>query len=192
MAEQYKPPIGGIPSTLLNLTLSITKAFTGRITHLPSRKIVTGVLDGSINLVKALSDSNPEDEDQIRAIVNRLISEGDFYEGSRATILANIQKIKNQPAKEALTIGVDEVYSIGHILTDDIEDNGEQLRALLAEFLSTPEGVTFITSLLKIAVDEQTANIIALILIESLKGVVSKDKAAALSELQKKLVPELA
>jgi hypothetical protein len=192
MAEQYRPPIGGIPSTLLNLTLSITKAFTGRITHLPSRKIVTGVLDGSINLVKALSDSNPEDEDQIRAIVNKLITDGDFYEGSRQTILDNIQKVKNQPAREALTIGVDEVYNIGAILTDDIDDNGEQLRALLSEFLSTAEGVSFITSLLKIAVDEQTANIIALILIESLKGVVSKDKAETLNELKRKLIPELA
>lgn len=192
MAEKYKPPIGGIPSTLLNLTLSITKAFTGRITHLPSRKIVTGVLDGSINLVKALSDANPEDEDQIRAIVNKLITDGDFYEGSRETILANIQKVKNQPAREAMTIGVDEVYSIGHILTDEIEDNGEQLRTALSDFLSTPEGVTFITSLLKIIVDEQISNIIAMILIESLKGVVSKDKAAALNELKKKLMPELA
>lgn len=189
MADKYRPPIGGIPSTLIGLVLSITKAFTNRITHIPSRKIVAGMIEGSMNLVKALSDSNPEDEAQIRAIVNQLITDGDFYEGSRNTILSNIQKIKNQPAREALTIAVDEVYQLGNVLTDDIEDNGTQIRDQMADFLSTAEGVTFITNLLKIVVDEQTANIIALILIESLKGLVSEDKQAALVELQQKLMP---
>lgn len=189
MADKYKPPIGGIPSTLLNLVFSISKAFTSKITHLPSRQIVSGTLDGSISLVKALSDSNPDDEAQIRAIVNKMLSDGDFYTGSRTTILANIQKIGNEAARDALTIGTDQVYAIGRVLTDDITDNGDQVQQLLSDFLSTAEGVTFFTSLLKTVVDEQTANIIALILIESLKGVVSDDKAAALVELQKKLLP---
>jgi len=188
----YKPPIGGVPATVLKLLLNIAGAFTRRITHEPSRKIVDGFLFSFADLVTALSDADPQDDEQIKAVVNRLLTEGDFYEGSRQTILANIAKIENEDARTALTIALGVTYRIADVLTDEFDDNGEQLEEMLKVFLSGPDGVTFITALLKLVVDENTANLIALLLIEALKGVISEDQQAALEDLRERLAGSLA
>lgn len=191
MAE-YKPPIGGVPATVLKLLLNIAGAFTKRITHVPSRKIVDGFVTSFGELITALADTNPNDADQIRAVVNRLLTEGDFYEGSRQTITANINKIANDDVKTALLIATGVTYRVADVLTDEFDDNGAQLEEMLKVFLSGQDGVLFITSLLKTVVDDATANLIALLLIEALKGVISEDRAAALDDLKQRLQTEIA
>lgn len=186
MAE-YKPPIGGVPATVLKLLLNIAGAFTKRITHLPSRKIVDGFVDSFANLVTALSDANPNDPEQIRAVINKMLTQGDFYEGSRQTILANINKVGNEDARLALAIATGVTYRIADVLTDDVDDNGAQLEEMLRVFLSSEDGIEFITALLKMIVDDATANIIGLLLIEALKGVLSDDQQEALKDLRGKL-----
>lgn len=183
----YKPPIGGVPATVLKLLLNIAGAFTKRITHLPSRKIVDGFVDSFANLVTALSDADPNDPEQIRAVINKMLTEGDFYEGSRQTILANINKIGNEDARMALAIATGVTYRIADVLTDDVDDNGAQLEEMLRVFLSSEDGIQFITALLKMIVDDATANIIGLLLIEALKGVLSDDQQEALKDLRGKL-----
>lgn len=183
----YKPPIGGVPATVLKLLLNIAGAFTKRITHLPSRKIVDGFVDSFANLVTALSDADPNDPEQIRAVINKMLTEGDFYEGSRQTILANINKIGNEDARLALAIATGVTYRIADVLTDDVDDNGAQLEEMLRVFLSSEDGIQFITALLKMIVDDATANIIGLLLIEALKGVLSDDQQEALKDLRGKL-----
>lgn len=193
MADKpYKPPIGGVPATVLKLLLNIAGAFTKRITHEPSRLIVDGFVKSFSELVTSLSDTDPEDADQIRAIVNRMLTEGDFYKGSRQTVLANINKIDNEQARVALTIVLGVAYRVADVLTDDLGDNGYQLEEMLKQFLSGADGVTFITSLLRLVVDENTANLIALLLIEALKGIVTDDKQEALEELREKLAGQIA
>lgn len=183
----YKPPIGGVPATVLKLLLNIAGAFTKRITHLPSRKIVDGFVDSFANLVTALSDANPNDPEQIRAVINKLLTQGDFYEGSRQTILANINKVGNEDARLALAIATGVTYRLADVLTDDVDDNGAQLEEMLRVFLSSEDGIEFITALLKMIVDDATANIIGLLLIEALKGVLSDDQQEALKDLRGKL-----
>lgn len=190
MAE-YKPPIGGVPSTVLKLLLNIAGAFTKRISHAPSRKIVDGFLDSFANLVTALSDADPNDEKQILAVVNKLLTEGDFYEGSRQTILSNINKISNEDARLALAIATGVTYRLADVLTDEFDDNGAQLEEMLRVFLKSEDGIQFVTSLLKLIVDESTANIIGLLLIEALKGVLSDDQQEAVESLRKKLQSEI-
>lgn len=193
MADKpYKPPIGGVPSTVLKLLLNIAGAFTKQITHVPSRKIVDGFIGSFSQLVTALSDANPDDVDQIRAVVNKLLTEGDFYEGSRQTIIANIEKIGNEDAKTALLVAMGITYRLADVLTDEFEDNGVQLEQMLKVFLSSEDGILFVTSLLKLVIDDATANIIALLLIEALKGVLSEDQQAALDDLKEKLTGQIA
>lgn len=188
MAEKtYKAPIGAIPATVLKLLANIGGAFTKRISHLPSRQIVDGMVTGFGKLVTALSDANPEDEAQIRAIVNEMLTSGDFYQGTRESVLANIAKIENENAQAALSLVLDKVYTVGSILTDPIEDNGAQLEAEMREFIASPEGISFFTSVLKLVLDDATANLIALILIEAVKGLVNDDRKEALEVLRSKL-----
>lgn len=191
MAEKYKAPIGNIPAAILKLLANIARAFTEKITHAPSKKIVDGTIDNFKNLITALSDANPEDEAQIREIVNQMLTAGEFYEGSRESILLNIQKVKNENLRNALILALDNTYIVGATLTDEIEDDGEQLEALLQEFLGSPEGVEFLNYLLKLVVDPSTANLIALILIEALKGIITDDRQEALAILQTKLQTEV-
>lgn len=189
----YKPPIGGIPSTVINLLLSIASAFTKNITHEPSRLMVDGFLSSFRDLVKALSDTDPGDEAQIKAIVNRFLTEGDFYTGSRRTILANIEKVGNEDARAALTIAMGIVYRLADVLTDDVDDNGRQLEEMMKVFLVSQDGVLFITSLVRLTgVDQSTADLIALLLIEALKGVISEDQQAALEDLRARLSSRIA
>jgi len=177
----YKPPIGGIPSTVLSLLLNIAGAFTKNITHVPSRLMVDGFLKTLRDLIKALSDADPSDEEQIKRIVNSFLTEGEFYEGSRQTILANIEKVEDDDAKAVLTISAGIVYRLADVLTDELEDNGQQLEEMLRVFLASQDGILLITSLIKLTgVDQSTADLIALLLIEALKGVISEDQQAAL------------
>lgn len=194
MADQnYKPPIGGIPATVLKLLLNIAGAFTKRITHIPSRQIVDGFVNGFTKLVQSLSDANPEDEKQIKAIVNELLTKGDFYEGTRTTILNNIGRVGNEHARDALMIITDQVYDIADILTDEVTDNGEQLQFVLRDFIASEQGVSFVVSFLRIAgVEESTANLIGLLVLEALRGVIAEDRAKALEALHARLVGAVA
>lgn len=173
--SNYKAPIGRIPSSILILAFRLAGAFTNKITHLPSKKIVEGLLENTSEVIRALSDSDPTDELQIKSIVHGMITSGQFYEGSRESILANIAKIKNDPAREVLQIALDEVYAIGRILVDFDDDNGRQVKERIAGFIRTAEGVEFITSLLDIALDENTAAVIAIVIIEALEAVLKDD-----------------
>lgn len=192
MAEKYKQPIGNVPATVLKLLLNIAGAFTKRITHEPSRLIVDGFVGSFSELVAALSDADPNDSVQIKAVVHKLLTEGDFYEGSRQTILANIEKIENEDVQNALLIATNITYQVAELLTDEVADNGAQVEAMLRDFLSSPEGVQFITSMLRLILDESTASIIALLLIEALKGVLSDDQKEALEDLRLKLQEQIA
>lgn len=186
----YKQPIGGVPATVLRLLLSVAGAFTKKITHLPSRQMIDGFLNSFQELVAVLSDANPEDDKQIKAVVNKFLTNGEFYKGSRQTLLLNIEKIANEDARLALTIAMGVLYQLADRLTDETDDNGEQLKEMLQTFLQGADGVQFVTSLLTLMVGKDTANIIALLLIEALKGILQEDQSAALIDLRERLMSE--
>lgn len=167
----YKAPIGGLTASLLLLAFRLASAFTGRITHTSSRQIVNGLVTSVTDLIKALSDANPDDEAQVKLIVNKMLSAGDFHEGSKAALITNIAKIKDEPVKQTLLVIVNQVYLVGAMLSDQVEPNGAQVKAHLRGFLQSPDGVEFFVNLVDIALDSQTAAIVGVILAEALLGV---------------------
>lgn len=180
----YKAPLSKTLATVFSLAFSILMAFTRKITHIPTRRIINGIFGKAQEAAKALSDANPNDDEQMQAIANSLITSGDFYEGTRATLLANIDKIKPSPIKDVLLLGTDRVYVYADILTDEVKDNGEQAKQALAAWLKTEEGVKFFTALLDVALDETTANIIAAIIIEAIQAGIGPDDQSLMDRLQ--------
>ena len=76
--KNYKPPIRGLPASLLLLALRLAGAFTNKITHIPSRQIINGLLDGVVNLIRALSDTDPNDQEQVSEAVLSMVQNPTF------------------------------------------------------------------------------------------------------------------
>lgn len=175
--SDYKAPLGKVPASIIKLVFSILLAFTRKITHIPSRKIVAGIFTKSQEAATALSDSNPNDDEQMQALANSLITSGDFYEGTRATLLLNIDRIKAGPVKDVLLLGTDQVYAYADILTDEVKDNGEQAKAQIKNWLNTEDGVKFMAALFDIALDKTTADIVAVIVIEAIQSGLGENES---------------
>jgi hypothetical protein len=83
MANQdYRPPLRGFVALIVKLLTQLAGMFTNRIKDEEVRLMATGFIDGTKKSVEALSDADPNDKEQIRAIFNKLLSEGPFQDGS--------------------------------------------------------------------------------------------------------------
>lgn len=189
----YKPPIKAFPAAVLKVAFQIALAFTRKIEDQRGRKIIEGTFAGAAALTNALSDADPNDAAQIRAVVNQMLTSGDFYQGTRESLLATIEKIKADNIKTVLSLAVDQVYGSLRLLTDETTPNDEQLKGQLQAFVRSAAGLEFVTGLLEIAFDEQTAAIIGSILIGALRNlqaeagtVMAFEEAAALDALEEK------
>ena len=164
----YKPPIGRIVASVGALLLKVLDSFASRITHESSRQIVRGLIDAQGQLISALSDTDPDDDRQVRQIVNLLVTTSSFAQGSKMALVTNIGKIKNEPLKAALTGIIDNGYAVAGIATDDVTDDGAQLKEHLRTYLRTEQGVQWVVGILDILLDEQMAAVVAIIIIDAL------------------------
>lgn len=177
MAKTKK--IGGFWATMLIFALQAMGAFTRRITQENSRKIVDGMRLSFLELVRALSDSDPNDNDQIQGIVNRMVREGDFYQGTKGTIVANLAKIENDKVRTILMNLLNPAYSVADILTDDDPANGDQLRNVLMDLLSSADGIETINAALGLVFDEEAAAFIGAIIASYLEQIFDNEPEVA-------------
>jgi hypothetical protein len=185
--KAYKPPVSGMAGLILKLLANISGIFVNKITHSPSKIMVQGFVTAFQNLITALSDANPNDSEQIQAVIHKFLTEGSFYDGSRQTILANINKIENEDVRIILTVAMGIVYRMGDVLTDEHDNNQQQLKEMLSVFLKGEDGVLLVTSLLTLMMPKETAAIISLLIIEAIRGVLSEDQEAMYLELEARL-----
>ena len=177
MAKTKK--IGGFWASILTIALNGMKIFIDRINHDPSRKILEGMRLAFVKLVGALSDADPDDDKQVQAIINETLTQGEFYQGSRSTIVANLNKIQNVQVQTLLLNLVDPAYDIAGLLTDEEKDNEQQIKELLTSLAVSDKGLETIVALLSLVFDEEAAAFIGAVIASYLERLFEDDPEQA-------------
>lgn len=167
-----KKKIGGFWASIMTIALNAMQVFVSRISHEPSRKILEGMRLAFVKLVGVLSDANPDDDAQVQAIVNETLTQGDFYQGSRQTILLNLNKVQNPNVKTLLLNLVDPVYEIAGKLTDDNSENSQQIEELLKSLAVSDKGLESIVALMSLIFDPEAAAFIAAVIAQFLEQLL--------------------
>lgn len=175
MQSDYKPPIRGLSKLAARILLSILDGLPEKIEDPEVRLMASGLITGGQGAVQVLSDMNPNDADQLRGVLRDLIEQGEFREGSQGELLQQINRIGNDDARLALQILLDRVYNFASILMDTDQDNGAQATAELRDLLQSPDGATFVTSVVKIMLPGSLGAGIAFIILEALIELVGDD-----------------
>ena len=191
MQVDYQAPIRGIAKIILSLLVQLTKMFTNRIKDTELRTMATAVLGSAEATIKALSDANPSDREQLRNILNSLMNKTEFQASAQEEIMSHISKLSNEQVKTALSILNSQAFPVANLLTDDDTDNSEQLREYLVELLQSPDGIALFNALLSIVLPKEYANTLTLIIIQFLVSFLEEDseedeqKSATVKRLRK-------
>ena len=191
MQVDYQAPIRGIAKIILSLLVQLTKMFTNRIKDVELRTMATAVLGSAEATIKALSDANPNDREQLRNILNSLMNKTEFQASAQEEIMSHISKLSNEQVKTALSILNSQAFPVANLLTDDDTDNSEQLREYLVELLQSPDGIALFNALLSIVLPKEYANTLTLIIIQFLVSFLEEDseedeqKSATVKRLRK-------
>lgn len=189
---EYKAPLRGFALIILKLLVRFTTAFTDRIKDVEVRLMADGLLKGSQEVMRVLSDTDPDDKEQLRAVVNKILSEGEFRQGATAELNQKISKLSNEDVRFLLSIVNNESFDIAGLLTDTNEDNSAQMAEHLQGLIRSEDGILFLRSFLGLLLkDDQLADTVAVIIIELLisnladEGDVSQvDFSERLSHIQ--------
>lgn len=166
--QDYQAPLRGIAKLILTLLTKLAGMFTSRINDPELRQMASGVINSAGRTVDALSDANPDDRDQLRQIINDLLSEGGFKTGAQAKILAQIQKMSNENVRIALSILANHAFPIGDLLSDAEKDNSEQMKAYLGDVLRGADGIDLFNALLSVILPPVYANTLTAIIVQAL------------------------
>lgn len=149
--------------------------FINRITHEPSRLSVQGAQQWMLGLVTALSDADPDDSKQIQAITNRFFTDSPFAKGSRAIIDTNIAKLQNENVRTIFSALTNQAYMTADLLTDENEDNSEQLLEMAKQFGRSEDGLKTMIALFAFILDQEAAEFIAELIREYMNDLWSRD-----------------
>lgn len=189
MQVDYKAPIRGIFKIVLQLLTQLTAMFAQRIKDAEQRQMATAVLDSAGETIQVLSDADPNDKEQLREVLNKLLNRTDFQASAKEEMLGYINKLKNQEVRTALAIINTHAFPVAGLVTDDTSDNSEQIREYMAEVLQTQDGIAFFNALLRLVLPDNYANTLTLIIIQAIISWLEEDgtdeeKAATIRSLK--------
>ncbi|MEO0627445.1 MAG: hypothetical protein AAFY91_10700 [Bacteroidota bacterium] len=173
-STDYKPPIRGFLAVILRLILQLSTVLPSRINDPETRQMAVGLLGSANDTFQALSDNDPNDGAQLRAALNKLLTNSEFAEGSRAELLALVSNVQDEDLRLALSVAVNQAYPIADKLTDDNDANGEQLKAYVQGLLQSPDGVAFISAILNLVLPNGWGQTISLLVIQTLLELLSQ------------------
>lgn len=107
------------------------------------RTAATSLLNRAKEMIKAISDADPENEAQLNAIVRNFLSQ-DAVPLAEGVVTEKIALIGNERVRRGLTILSRPVVDSMRILTDENPDNAAQAEVVLDDFLLNPEAQEFI------------------------------------------------
>jgi hypothetical protein len=174
----YRAPIRGIAKMILKLLTQLAAMFAKQIKDLELRLMATGILEGAGQAVEVLSDADPNDREQLRAILNQLINRPEFSNSAKAELMTQIAKLSNEQVRATLAIINENTIPIADLLTDENEDNSEQIREYLVVQLQSPDGIAFFNNLLAIILPKLYADTLTLIIVQALIAFLEEDSEA--------------
>lgn len=189
MQDTFKPKLRGFTKLILGLLAQVGNLFANNIKDLEVKQMVQGALQAVSQTIDSLSDSNPNDKEQIRQIFNDLLKAGPFKDGSMAELMAKINTIEDDDTRVFLSTLLTQAYEIADILTDSDIENTEQMRQYVRDLLRSENGMLMLRSLLGILLSDTYADTATLLIIQLLQSVLEEEGdntpfAAVLVELK--------
>lgn len=161
------------------------------INKIPNADVRTGaklLLRPLRGMVDALSDTDPENTDQIREVWQTFLNK-EFAEFSHVQLDKLVSGIENPKYRNGLSLLVAPAIDLMRVHTDDNPANDEQAKAILDEFIQNPDVHDFVLQdvlkdiLLKVIKDEITVAAILAFIAEAIKngigGSLNEDRKLA-------------
>lgn len=140
------------------LLVQLLKDFTpSLIAEVQSPALAGGVerlLGRTEEVIRAITDENPENREQLEAILSRFLGEDvvSTFDGFSDELLL---KIQNERVRRGLGLLSVPVVDALRLLTDENPDNAAQAEVVLDTFLENPEVQNFVTTDLAVPVMEK-------------------------------------
>lgn len=156
-----KTKISSTLAWLAKLAISAALSLVMQINNDKVRIVLSSLLMSAEQTITALSDSNPDDEAQMKQILNDVIVTSQMSDLVKTILEEKFQNLK-EPYGDITTTMLSLLFDTGDILTDSDGDNRDQINSQFKSFFEGPDGLMFITRLLQITpLDPATATIIA-------------------------------
>ena len=135
----------------------IESQFINQITNLQVQRAMKLSLKPLRNTIDALSDGNPANDEQVKAIWDGFVST-DLPDFAEAELTVLVDKIKNENTKAVLGTLSDPFVDIFRLLTDANKDNEAQVNARLQELISDPKSLEVLVRNVAIPIAEKIKN----------------------------------
>lgn len=133
--SEFKPKLGWFPTYLINTAIGLAESFLINWKYDYGRRTVLNITNHLKMMIGALGDANPDDKEQIDAILQNFMQKSGFIENTETEVLIQITKLDLQPLRDSLTVLTPAVLDTIKALTDDIPANDEQIEEIWIEFL---------------------------------------------------------
>jgi hypothetical protein len=178
----------------------VENRFIGRIPNSDVRAGAKLLLDPIRKMVKALSDEEPRNEEQIRDLWRQFINT-DFTDYSAAQLDKLVSGIGNEQLKAVLATLIAPAMDLTRAVTDDNPANDEQAKEILDKFIENPDAHDVLLSdilapvLRRVINDEPTVAFILTIIGQALENLGEGESsldAERRAEIVKKISAEVA
>lgn len=147
-----------IPSWAGKIIVRALEIYAPRVVSLipsPALQAGTAALFTRVNqIILALSDADPENGDQVQAVIGQFVSE-DAIPLADGVIDERIARIENERVRHGLTLLADPVVDTMRLLADDNPDNAAQAEEVLDRFILNPVAQEFVVTDLTVPILEK-------------------------------------
>lgn len=153
--------------------IDISRIWINKIPNDYGRETLIDLSGALKRVVDAVSDSDPNDGEQIKRVIDELLTDTDFLDRTRLELLDKIDTIQDERLRGILAPALPVAFDIIVALFDEDPANEEQIKARLGELLRGAKSGEMLTNLLLFVVkDRATAATIANLILSIIGGVL--------------------
>jgi hypothetical protein len=175
MQMDFQPIIKGIARMILSLLAQLGIFFARQIKDAELKTMAVAFLESTSKAIEKLSDANPNDKEQLRQVLNDLVTLTEFRNAANEEITAAIAKLSNEQVRTVLLIINSQAFPIADLLTDNNKDNTEQIKEKMADLLQAADGIALFNNLLSLILPPAIATAISLVIVQALISVLDQD-----------------
>jgi len=164
--------LGSTLETILKAVIELVRLWISRIKDDYARESLNSLADVFKEVIGALADADPNDKEQIQAIISKFLTDSDFVDNTKDELMQEIDKLNDERLKVVLASLLPVAFDIIKALFDDQPANEEQIKERLSDLVKGSSGTDLITAIISFIVkDESLARTIASIIISLLSGL---------------------
>ena len=155
---ENSPSVEAISSTLavvLRGLIDLSRIWINKINNPYGRETLSDLADSFKQVVTAISDADPNDSEQIKKIIDRLLTDSGFVDRTRQELVKKIEELQDERLRSVLLGFLPVAFDIIKALFDENEANEEQIIERLRQLLRGPDALDTLTNILLFVVKGQ-------------------------------------